>query len=216
MHVQRALHIIAAAIALLIVSVPLTAQKRGEPGKFDFYLLDMPWGPEFCSIADTSSQCHAQPSFVVHGLWPQNNDGSYPVFCSHERGPSNTRDNFDITPDMQLLGHEWLKHGTCSAQGPQRFFQMEHEAFASIHVPSVFNHVDHEISMSPTEILSLFYKANPNLPQGSLVVSCRNDQFTAIEACFTTGLHPMQCLGLHSCAQPSLKIAPAYALAQKN
>jgi ribonuclease T2 len=205
-----------ALVALLGASAPLCAQKKGEPGKFDFYLLDMPWAPEFCSIAETSAQCQPpQQSFVVHGLWPQNNDGSYPVFCSHEKGPANPRENFDITPDMQLIGHEWLKHGTCSAQGPQRFFQMEHEVFASIHIPPAFDRVDREISMSPAGILDLFYKANPDLPQGSLVVSCRSDHFTAVEACFTTALHPVKCLGLNSCTQPSLKIAPAPALAQK-
>lgn len=214
---RRSFFIAAALIALLAASAPLCAQKKGEPGKFDFYLLDMPWGPEFCSIADTSAQCRPpQQSFAVHGLWPQNNDGSYPIFCSHEEGPANPRENFDITPDMQLLGHEWLKHGTCSAQGPKRFFEMEHQAFASIHIPAAFDHVDHGLSMSPTEILDLFYKSNPDLPRGSLVVSCRADRFTAVEACFTTGLQPTKCLGLHSCAQPSLKIAPVPALAQKN
>jgi ribonuclease T2 len=212
--VHRSICIATALIALFALAAPLCAQQKGEPGKFDFYLLDMPWSPEFCFIADASAQCQPpQRSFVVHGLWPQNNDGSYPVFCSHEKGPANPRDNFDITPDMQLLGHEWAKHGTCSAQGPQRFFQMEHQAFASIHIPASFDHLDHEISMSPGEILDLFYKANPQLPRGSFVVSCRDDSFTAIETCFTTGLGPMQCRGLHSCAQPSLKIAP---LAQKN
>jgi ribonuclease T2 len=216
-HVQRSPCLIAALAALLITCAPLRAQSKGAPGKFDFYLLDMPWGPEFCNIADTSAQCQPpQRSFVVHGLWPQNNDGSYPIFCSHEPGPSNPRENFDITPDMQLLGHEWAKHGTCSAQGPAHFFQMEHEAFASIHVPPALDHIDHEISMSPGEILDLFYKANPKLPHGSLVVSCRDDRFTAVEACFTTSLHAMECRGLHSCAQPSLRIEPEHSSTQTN
>lgn len=188
--------------------IPGAAQNKGQPGKFDFYLLDMPWGPEFCSIADTSPQCKPQRSFVLHGLWPQNNDGSYPVFCSHEAGPLNPRENLDITPDLQLLAHEWSKHGTCSDQGPRRFFQMEREAFTSIDVPLAFDRIDHEVSMSPAQILDLFYTANPQLPRGSLAVSCHQERFTAIEACFTTSLKPMPCLGLHSCDKPSLKIEP--------
>jgi ribonuclease T2 len=215
--VQRSCLIATALIALLAASLPLCAQEKGEPGKFDFYLLDMPWAPEFCSIADTSGQCRPpRHSFAVHGLWPQNSDGSYPVFCSHQEGPADPRENFDITPDMQLIGHEWLKHGTCSAQGPERFFQMEHQAFASIHIPPAFDRVDHEISRTPLEILDLFYKANPELPQGSLIVSCSAERFTAVEACFTTAMQPMKCLGLHSCAQSSLKIAPLPVLPQTN
>jgi ribonuclease T2 len=199
---------IALLATLLVGGAQIHAQKKGEPGKFDFYLLDMPWGPEFCSIADVSAQCKPQRSFVVHGLWAQNNDGSYPVFCSDEPGPTKPETNLDITPDLELLRHEWAKHGTCSDVGPKRFFGMEHDVFYSLDIPVAFDNVDHEISMSPDEILRLFYKINPQLPEGSLVVSCRDDQFTAIETCFTTSLKPMPCLGLHSCAQPKLRIAP--------
>jgi ribonuclease T2 len=195
----------------LTAFTPLCAQNKAEPGKFDFYLLDMPWGPEFCSIADVSPQCKPQRSFVVHGLWPQNNDGSYPVFCSQEPGPSNPQENLDITPDLHLLAHEWDKHGTCSAKGEQRFFQMEREAFTSIDIPLAFDHMERETTMSSAQILDLFYKSNPQLPEGSLIVSCREDHFTAVEACFTTSLKPMPCLGLHSCTNPSLKIAPVPA-----
>lgn len=197
--------------ALLLVSLvvaPLAhAQNKGEPGKFDFYLLDLPWGPAFCSIADVSAQCKPQRSFVVHGLWPQNNDGSYPVFCSDEPGPIDPKADLDITPDLKLLEHEWAKHGTCSDLGSKRFFDMEHEAFYSLDVPVAFDHIDHEITMSPGQILDLFYKTNPQMPEGSLLVSCQQDRFTAIEACFSTSLKPMPCLGLHSCTQSKLKIA---------
>ena len=207
-HVHSSRCAIAAFIVALVALMPMPAQNKGVPGKFDFYLLDMPWGPEFCSIADVSPQCKPQRSFVVHGLWPQNNDGSYPVFCSQDPGPLNPRENLDITPDLHLLAHEWDKHGTCSAKGPQRFFQMEREAFSSIEVPLAFDHIDRETAMAPAQILDLFYKANPQLPEGNLVVSCREDHFTAVEACFTTDLKPMPCLGLHSCTKPLLKIAP--------
>lgn len=205
---MRSRAFIAVLLTAFITLIPLHAQNKGEPGKFDFYLLNIPWGPEFCSIADVSPQCKPQRSFVVHGLWPENNDGSYPVFCSNEPGPLNPRENLDITPDLQLLAHEWQKHGTCSDQGPKRYFQMAREAFTSIDVPLAFDKIDHEISMSPAQILDLFYKANPQLPEGSLVVSCRDDHFTAVEACFTSSIKPMPCLGLHSCNQSTLKIAP--------
>jgi len=208
-------YVLTAFLLALTASTPMRAQNKGEPGKFDFYLLDMPWGPEFCSIADVSPQCKPQRSFVVHGLWPQNNDGSYPVFCSQEPGPANPHENLDLTPDLQLLAHEWDKHGTCAAKGPKRFFEMEREAFTSLEIPLAFDHIDSETTMSPPQILELFYKANPQLPEGSLIVSCRDDHFTAVEACFATNLKPMPCLGLHSCTKSSLKIAPLPS-AQKN
>ncbi|HEY4009213.1 MAG TPA: ribonuclease T [Acidobacteriaceae bacterium] len=204
------------AFAALAACMPLRAQNKAEPGRFDFYLLDMPWGPEFCSIADVSAHCTPQRSFVLHGLWPQNNDGSYPVFCSKEPGPSNPAENLDITPDLQLLAHEWSKHGTCSAKGPGPYFEMARAAFISIRVPPLFDRITRKTTMSPGAILDLFYKANPQMPEGSLIVSCRERHFTAVEACFTTGLKPMPCLGLHSCAEPSVQIEPPAAAPQTN
>lgn len=201
---------LAVLVALLCAAPSLAfAQNKGEPGNFDFYLLNLPWGPVFCSsIADVSPQCRPQPGFVVHGLWAQNNDGSYPVSCSNQPGPVHPELNLDITPDLQLLRHEWAKHGTCSNVGPASFFRIEHEAFASIRIPAAFHRVDRELTMSPARILGLFYKANPQLPQGSLVVGCQGKKFTAIEACFTKSVKPMRCLGLRSCTRQTLKIEP--------
>lgn len=184
------------------------AQNKGTPGKFDFYLLDMPWGSEFCSIKDVSPQCRPQRGFVLHGLWPQNDDGTWPVFCSEESGPADLRPQLDITPDPQLLQHEWDKHGTCSAVGPQRFFMMEREAFRSIAVPQQFQHVQHELRMTPEQVLNLFYKSNPRLPEDSMVVSCKDGRLTAVEACFSKELKPVRCMGLHSCAAKTIIIAP--------
>ena len=73
----------------------------------------------------------------------------------------NPRENLDLTPDLQLLAHEWDKHGTCSAQGPQRFFQMEREAFTSIDVPPAFDHIDRETTMSPAHILDSVLQGEP-------------------------------------------------------
>jgi len=36
-------------LALLISCLRAGAQEKGEPGKFDFYLMNLAWGPEFCS-----------------------------------------------------------------------------------------------------------------------------------------------------------------------
>jgi ribonuclease T2 len=198
--------------ALLAIAANLTppihAQDKGTPGHFDFYLMNLSWSPEFCSIQGTSPECAAKPGFIMHGLWAQNDDGTYPVFCSNEPGPTRPEENLDITPDLALLQHEWDKHGTCSALGPQRFFALEHQAFHALQIPSQIEHVDHETSMTPDEILGLFAKANPTFPQGSILLSCGRNHLTAIEACFSKDLKPIVCQGLHSCHANSVKITP--------
>jgi ribonuclease T2 len=184
------------------------AQEKGEPGKFDFYLMNLSWAPEFCAIQGTSPECAAHPGFILHGLWAQNNDGSYPVFCSTEAGPAKPQENLDITPDLALLKHEWDKHGTCSGVGPQRFFAMEHQAFRSLKIPPQIEKIDHEISLTPLEILGDFYAVNPTFPQGSILLSCGKNRLTAVEACMSKDLKPIVCQGLHTCGATTVKITP--------
>lgn len=204
---------IALAAVLLIFVVTLAApraqaQHPDAPGHFDFYLMNLSWSPEFCAIQGTSPQCAAREGFILHGLWPQNNDGSYPVFCSHEPAPRDLAKNLDVTPDLSLLEREWDKHGTCSAVGPDRFFAMEHQAYRSVHVPAEFQHIDHELMLPPSQILGDFYAVNPSFPQGSLVLSCGHNSLTAIEVCMSKDLRPIACQGLRSCRANVVKITP--------
>jgi ribonuclease T2 len=196
------------AISSLCVLPAGRTQQPAPPGKFDFYLMNLSWAPEFCSIQGTSPECAAHPGFILHGLWPQNDDGSYPVNCSHEPGPAHPEQNLDITPDLGLLQHEWEKHGTCSALGPQRFFEAEHQAFHSLKIPPQIAQIDKETSMTPADILGLFSQANPAFPPGSILLSCGRNHLTAIEACFSKELKPIACRSLRSCRANSVKITP--------
>ena len=147
--------------------------------------------------------------FVLHGLWPQNNDGSYPTFCSDAPAPADLAKSLDITPDLALLKHEWAKHGTCSGVSGTRFFQMEHTAFGSLKTPQALTGLTHEINLTLNQVLASFYAANPKFVKGSLVVSCGNNYLTAVEACLSkSGLQPIACRGLHTCGATSIKIEP--------
>jgi ribonuclease T2 len=198
-------------LAVAAMSGICGAQQKGEPGKFDFYLMNLSWSPEFCSIQGTSPQCTARNGFILHGLWAQNNDGTYPVFCSERPGPVHPEANLDITPDLSLLQHEWAKHGTCTTLSPEAFFAQEHKAYHSLKVPDVLLHIDHEVQMKPAEILDLFGKINPDFPPGSILLSCGNNRLTAIEACLDKDLKPLVCQGLRSCRANVVKITPPTA-----
>jgi ribonuclease T2 len=207
---RRALRYCLLALTSLSFLSTANAQEQGQPGKFDFYLLNLSWSTEFCSIQGTSPQCAPRPGFVVHGLWPQNNDGTYPVFCSGRPGPAKPDQNLDITPDPSLLKHEWSKHGTCTTLAPEEFFALEHKAFRSLTIPRLFDNLDHEVLLKPAEILGLFAKANPTFPAGSIILSCGHNRLTAIEACFSKdGLKPVVCQGLRECAAQVVRITPA-------
>ncbi|KAF4464393.1 ribonuclease t2 family [Fusarium albosuccineum] len=70
-------------------------------------------------------------SWTIHGLWPDNCDGTYPQFCDKSREYSNIKEIVskflgnstlsyinkfwlsDDGNDESLWEHEWNKHGTC-------------------------------------------------------------------------------------------------------
>jgi ribonuclease T2 len=63
--------------------------------------------------------------FTLHGLWPENSDGTYPQNCAN--APFNPAAVSNITdelskywvslagPSETFWAHEWEKHGTCAA-----------------------------------------------------------------------------------------------------
>jgi ribonuclease T2 len=197
------------SVFLVLVSA-VQAQSKGEADRFDFYLLNLSWSPEFCAIQGTGPQCAARAGFLVHGLWPQNKDGSYPVSCSDRSGPRHPEVNLDITPDLSLLDHEWKKHGTCTKLAPEQFFQQERIAFRKLKIPPEFEGLSHEMWLKPSDILDMFTKANPSFPAGSFLVSCGPTQLTAVEVCLSKkGLKPVVCQALQGCQAQRVRIAPA-------
>ena len=87
-------------LAGLGASGPASAQDRRQnaPGEFDFYVLSLSWSPSFCEEAAergnsgrSQAQCGGRPfSFVVHGLWPQYEQGFPNIASGRHRGSSAT------------------------------------------------------------------------------------------------------------------------------
>ncbi|OQR95664.1 hypothetical protein THRCLA_22089 [Thraustotheca clavata] len=97
---------------------------------FDFYVLSQTFQPYFCTTGSFAG-CDNPTDFMktnltIHGLWPNNNDGSYPSYCSNEALSQSTIDQVGMKsintywPDVKtnygttFISNEWSKHGTCS------------------------------------------------------------------------------------------------------
>ncbi len=182
--------------------------ESGTSGTFDFYLLNLSWSPEFCATHPEKPECAQHLGFVLHGLWPQNNDGSYPERCSDAPGPADPSAFRDLYPDADLLRHEWQTHGTCSGLAPDAFFQLARQAVHSVSIPAQLARLDHQASMPPAAILDLFSTANPRLPSTSLALSCGNNYLTAVEICLARDLKPVACQQVRSCRANSVRIPP--------
>jgi len=175
---------------------------------FDYYLLNLSWSPEFCHSHPNATECAQRPAFVLHGLWPQNTNGRYPQNCSTDYGPRDPSSYSDIYPDAGLLRHEWRTHGTCSGLSPDAFFTLARTAFKSVAIPPTLAQLDHQISLTPAQLVDLFQTANPAIPAASLAISCGNNYLTAVEVCLDKSAHPTPCGPIRSCRANAVRITP--------
>lgn len=182
-------------------------QPNGSQG-FDYYLLNLSWSPEFCYSHRSAPECGRGATLVLHGLWPQNSDGSYPQNCSGAPGPANPSQYSDIYPDQSLLEHEWRTHGTCSGLSPDAFFTTARAAFQSVKVPPKLAQLNAQISLPPDQILSLVTQSNPAIGAASVALSCGNNYLTAVEVCLDKQLHPIACGTVRSCKARTVRIPP--------
>ncbi len=176
------------------------------PGQFDFYVLNLSWSPEFCHGHPTAAECAEHRAFTLHGLWPQNNDGTYPEDCSDDPGPGRPSAYADIYPDAALLEHEWQTHGSCSGLTADQFFQRARQAEQAIQIPAELSHLTQQTTLTPTQINTLFAKSNPGIPAGALAISCGNNYLTAVEVCLDKNLKPESCSGVKTCGANQVRI----------
>ena len=176
---------------------------------FDYYLLNISWSPEFCRTHPGNPQCGARPGFIVHGLWPQNNDGTYPENCPGMATPPHDAAYLDLMPTVSLIRHEWKTHGTCTGLNPDAYFAEVRSAFRKVAIPSMFAGTQlPPKSIAPEKLIQAFQDMNPSFPEGAFAVTCEGDEFDAIEACFDKHLNPIACKAVHSCRAKSMKITP--------
>ncbi len=173
---------------------------------FDFFLLNLSWSPEYCHSHPAATECAQHPAFVLHGLWPERQDGTYPENCSDAPGPANPGQYSDVYPDPGLLRHEWRTHGTCSGLSPDAYFTAARNAYKAMTAPPKLVQLKEQISLSPAGIAELFERSNPDVPATSLAVSCGNNYLTAVEVCLDKNLHSVSCGALRSCRANTVRI----------
>jgi ribonuclease T2 len=174
---------------------------------FDFYLLNLSWSPEYCHSHAEAAECANHSTFVLHGLWPQNNDGSYPQNCGNASGPDPSAFS-DIYPETGLLEHEWRTHGTCSGLAANDFFSAARSAYQSVKIPAQLANLSSQTSLSPDQIAALFTQSNPGLSRQAISISCGHNYLTAVEVCLNKTLQPIACPAVRSCRANSVRIAP--------
>lgn len=229
---------LAALVAALSIglAMPASAQRagpdgsgdprsRGVAGQFDYYLLSLSWSPSYCASLQRDGydpQCHRRDgkrySFVLHGLWPQNDRG-WPQFCqSADRGfvPRPVADRMlDIMPSDKLVFHQYRKHGTCSGLGVDGYFDLSRELFNKVKIPRRYiNLADERLFVSPSDLVNEFVAANPGLKPDQIAIECGGpgNRLKEVRICFTRDGQFRTC-GRNEdqrrlCSAPSMYVPP--------
>jgi ribonuclease T2 len=196
LRVRRAAQSAAIAFSFVFIfAIVALAEDRRQnaPGAFDFYVLALSWSPSFCESAKerTSNgrpdpQCSGRRyAFVVHGLWPQYEQG-FPSYC---QVPAQRLDRtivgsmLDLMPSPRLIFHTWDRHGTCSGLTPHGYFEAVRKARAVVKIPAEYLDPAEPAAVSPDDVAAAFVQANPGLARGGMAVACHANRLTEVRLC---------------------------------
>jgi ribonuclease T2 len=188
-------------VAALACVAPALAQQPTRPGAFDYYLLALTWSPAFCAAHGNAdavrTQCARPRGFVVHGLWPQNDDGTWPAYCrAVPPVPSQlAARQLSVMPSRQLIQHEWDKHGSCTVQAADGYFGALDRVFAALHIPDRLRRPTAEYAAPAAEVKRAFAAENPGLAADMMALECAqgDDRVVELRVCLDKALRYRSC-----------------------
>lgn len=186
-------------IALMLMAG--LARADGEPaGQFDYYVLSLSWTPTWCALDGddrNSPQCDDGTGFgwVLHGLWPQYEQG-WPSYCrTDHRDPSRnqTKSMADIMGSSGSAWHQWKKHGRCSGLSASDYYQVALGAYMSVNRPGVFRNLENPVTLPAHVVEQAFLEENQTLSADMITITCKGGRIQEARICLTTDLEPRQC-----------------------
>jgi len=187
-----------AAILRAILAAAFAAAAAGaapaRAADFDYWLLALSWSPSWCATEaeDGAEQCAPERDlgFVLHGLWPQFEDG-WPEYCPTDAAPPSRRQTAamaDVMGSGGLAWYGWRKHGTCTGMSAEAYFDLSRFAFAMVAKPDLGRRATAE------DVEAAFAAANPGLAPSSIVATCRDGLLREVRLCLSReDLSPRRC-----------------------
>lgn len=163
-----------------------------------YLLLAISWTPSWCERegdARSDSRCArgANKGWLVHGLWPQHDDGTWPEFCdTPHAAPSRqmTGGMVDVMGAGGLAAYQWRKHGSCSGLSPRDYFAATRTAFGKLRLPAASEMTGR---VRPAEVLEALRAANPSIGADMAIATCGGGLLQEVRLCLTHDLQPRAC-----------------------
>lgn len=188
------------ALSVLLLSAGPVLADGEAAGDFDYYVLSLSWSPTWCALEGDrrgSPQCDAEADFgwVLHGLWPQYEDG-WPSYCpTTARNPSrsDTRDQADLFGSSGNAWHQWNKHGRCTGLTAADYYRLAREAFDRVTRPELLRKLKDPVRLPASVIEQAFLEDNPQLEPDQITITCKSGRIQEARICLTRDLEPREC-----------------------
>lgn len=194
------MRVIAAGLLGMMVAAGAARAEGERAGDFDYYVMALSWSASWCALEGDGRddpQCDAGRGldFVLHGLWPQREEG-WPSFCRTAEGdPSRgmTERQADVFGGAGAAFYQWKKHGRCSGLSAAGFYDAARTAKGRVAVPEVFRDLPRDIRLEADVVEEAFLEANPDLSPEGVVVTCRGGMVQEVRVCLTKSLDFRDC-----------------------
>ena len=165
------------------------------------YTLALSWSPQYCATArggDSAFQCgerNGKFGFVLHGLWPEGSGRDWPQYCrAADLLPRQViRQNLCATPSVQLLQHEWAKHGSCMTTRPELYFNLARALYEGIRYPDMAQLARRD-TLTVKQFTAAFARANKGLSPGMIrVKTARGGWLSEVSLCMDRAMDYARC-----------------------
>lgn len=166
------------------------------------YVLSLSWSPEFCRTRRDSPrhawQCSGPSGsfgLIVHGLWPQGARVS-PQWCearpARPTGAQLAR-QMCVQPSASLAMRQWVKHGSCMADTPDRYFRITRILHRSLDWPDL-DRLSRKEELTAGDIREAWMQANTNWrPEMIAVILNERGCLEELRLCYGRDWLPAAC-----------------------
>ena len=168
-------------------------------GDFDYYVMALSWSPDYCESTgyQDEQQCSIgkQLDFVLHGLWPQYENG-WPSYCSTEELPYDLKDEFaGLYPSEKLFDHEWEKHGTCTGLSPESYLLWSQAVKEYLVIPPSYDSPLEPFRADAESLKDDFIEFNSEFSEDSFAIYCSGSGrfLKEIFVCYEKDGTPREC-----------------------
>ena len=166
------------------------------------YTLALSWSPAYCRTRQDSRRDRAQCSgesgrfgLVVHGLWPQSANGSWPQWCATRNRitPAQVRGAMCMSPSARLIARQWAKHGSCMVRKPETYLRVTEILWDSLRIPD-YDRISREDGLTAGRIREAFASANPGWEPEHIGVRLNaRGWLEEIRLCYGRRFRPTRC-----------------------